>query len=205
MANPLSALQDQLTPIVSGMSDTSDVTLQEVHPFALTQIAAWPETVFETGKMAAKLAGCSTAPGPGHSIVGRNGNLLRIEPLKWWLISQASMGKVPELPAETGPALDLSHSRTWIRVNGSRAVTLLNHFLPIDLRVGAFEQGAVASTAFHHVGVTLWRESAGYSLLLPRSFAASLWEILSESTQQYGLEVNKPPPTEKAKQTSATA
>jgi sarcosine oxidase gamma subunit len=47
----------------------------------------------------------------------------------------------------------------------------------------------VAATAFHHVGVTLWRSEAGYELFLPRGFALSLWELLYESAQQFGVEV----------------
>ena len=48
---------------------------------------------------------------------------------------------------------------------------------------------SVASTAFHHVGVTLWRSVEGYELFLPRGFAVSLWQGLLESAEQFGVEV----------------
>jgi heterotetrameric sarcosine oxidase gamma subunit len=97
---------------------------------------------------------------------------------------------LPDIDRQLGTVLDLSHSRTWLRLSGDKTPTLLNHFLPIDLRESAFATGAVASTALHHVGVTLWREASAYSLLIPRSFALSLWELVTETAQQYGVAVN---------------
>ncbi len=85
--------------------------------------------------------------------------------------------------------LEITQSRVWIKVSGSHAETLLNHFLPLDLREGAFPVGHVASSALHHVGVILWRTENCYNLFIPRSFAVSLWEMLCESAEQYGLEV----------------
>jgi heterotetrameric sarcosine oxidase gamma subunit len=85
--------------------------------------------------------------------------------------------------------LDLSQSRVRLHVGGRQAALLLNHILPLDLSVRSFSENTVASTAFHHVGITLWRDSSGFNLFLPRSFAASLCEILTEIAQQYGLEV----------------
>ena len=83
--------------------------------------------------------------------------------------------------------LDMQDSRCWLRVGGGQAGTLLSHFLPLDMRSAAFPEGAVASTAFHHTGVTLWRDQDHFNLLIPRSSAQSLWELLCESAQQYGL------------------
>ena len=76
-----------------------------------------------------------------------------------------------------------------MRIEGPNAKDLLNRFLPIDLRDHAFADGAVASTAFHHVGVTLMRTGDAYELFIPRGFALSLWEMLVESAEQFGLEV----------------
>ncbi|WP_395174169.1 sarcosine oxidase subunit gamma [Roseibium alexandrii] len=85
--------------------------------------------------------------------------------------------------------LDLSSSRTWINLNGPNATHLLNNFLPVNLSDTAFPTGSVASSAFHHIGITLWRDEHGFNLLLPRSFAISLWEQLTDSAAQYGYAV----------------
>jgi heterotetrameric sarcosine oxidase gamma subunit len=149
------------------------VTLTEVPDLCLFQMAAWPDTLKGVAELAAKQA------------ESEQGHALRVEPLKWWLVGCPAV----ELTAEQGATLDLSHSRTQIRVSGERAVDLLNRHLPLDLREPAFPAGSVAATAFHHVGVTLWRSEAGYELFLPRGFALSLWELLYESAQQFGVEV----------------
>jgi sarcosine oxidase gamma subunit len=39
------------------------------------------------------------------------------------------------------------------------------------------------------VGVTLRRSDAGYELFIPRGFAVSLWELLVETAEQFGLEI----------------
>jgi len=91
--------------------------------------------------------------------------------------------------AKDGARLDLSQSRTHIRVTGTHATTVLNSYLPLDLREQSFPVDSVASTAFHHVGVTLYRSAEGYDLFVPRGFAVSLWELLCEASEQYQLEV----------------
>ncbi|MCK7613667.1 sarcosine oxidase subunit gamma [Roseibium sediminicola] len=189
MAELMSALKGHLTPGRYGLEGTAGVTLSEVHPFSLTQIAAWPDSLQAVGLEATLLAGCDAAPTPGQAALGPNGTLLRVEPLKWWLIGRDTPPDLPSLPAETGAVLDLSSSRTWIRLGGANAADLLNRFLPLNLSATAFPAGSSASTAFHHIGVTLWRDEDGFNLLLPRSFAASLWEMLTESAAQFGTEV----------------
>ena len=107
--------------------------------------------------------------------------MLRIEPLKWWIIGS----KIEALSAEEGSILDLSHSRTHLRISGNDSISFLNRNLPIDLRETSFPLNSVASTVFHHCSVTLWRSKKGYELFLPRAFALSLWEVLLETAAQF--------------------
>ena len=169
-----------------GLSGQTGVTLTEVKDLQLKQIAAWPDTMTVVGAKAAAAVGCDSAPGPCKSSNGNNGVLIRIEPLKWWVLGNAEL---PELTSAEGATLDASHSRTCIRIEGPNAKDLLNRFLPIDLRDEAFADGAVASTAFHHVGITLIRRGDAYEMFIPRGFALSLWELLVESAEQFGVEV----------------
>ena len=188
MADVVSALDDHRAAGRFGAGERPAVSLSEVRELSLFQLAAWPETCRTIGETAAGVLGTSSPPGPGQAMTGKKGALLRIEPLKWWLIAEGTAAMdPPAIPPDEGNVLDLSHSRTWLKVDGDKADMLLNHFLPIDLRSDAFPAGSVASTAFHHVGVTLWRGADGFNLLLPRSFAASLWQMLQESALQYGL------------------
>ncbi|MEX0301517.1 MAG: sarcosine oxidase subunit gamma [Leisingera sp.] len=191
MFDQVTALQEQLNPSRGGKPGPAGVTLSLLSGFTLTQIAGWPGTLTEAGAAAASTAGCAAAPGPGRIEQGAAGTLLRVEPLKWWLIQGAGLQSTPLQTVNGGTVLDLSSARTLVQVSGPQAETLLNHFLPLDLRPAAFPDGAVASTSFHHVGVTLWRSGALFTLALPQSFAASLWELLAGSALQYGLKTRE--------------
>ena len=189
MAEPRSALEACLTPGRFGAEASVGITLSEVTAFSMLQLSAWPHSLQALAREAACIAASDTAPLPGLAIEGGNGTLMRIEPLKWWLLSRSAVAEPTSVAAENGAVLDLSSSRTWITLRGPQAADLLNRFLPLNLSDRAFPPGAVASTAFHHVGVTLWRDRDGFNLLLPRSFAATLWEMLTASAAQFGYEV----------------
>ena len=162
------------------------VTLSEVRNLVLWQLAVWPDTLAGTAGSVAGTLGIDAIPGFGVSATSGNVSMLRIEPCKFWVIGTV----LTELDASDGVIVDLSHSRTHLRITGSKARVVLNSFLPLDLRDRSFPVGAVASTAFHHVGVTLWRTEQGYELLVPRGFAVSLWELLAEASRQYGLAIS---------------
>lgn len=187
MAERVSALAGHNQVGRFGTEGEPGVILCDVGGLQLHQIAAWPETISDVGRKAAEAAQVEAAPGPGRAAQAEGGALLRTEPLKWWLIGATP----PLLAPEEGASLDLSHSRTQVRLSGPQATALLNRYLPLDLSDAAFPVGAVGSSALHHAGVTLWRSAAGYELFLPRGFALSLWEVLLEGAAQFGAEVTR--------------
>ena len=185
MVNRVSALAGHYDVGHHGANGEPGVTMQDMVGLVMHQVSAWPDTIDEVGALAAKTVGADSAPGPCQAATGSNGSLLRIEPLKWWVFG----AEAPEIDPENGASLDVSHSRTHIRVGGPDAVEFLNRHMSLDLRDASFPVGAVRSTAVHHVGVTLWRSAHGYELFIPRGFALSLWEGLTESAEQFGLQV----------------
>ncbi|MCY4051677.1 MAG: sarcosine oxidase subunit gamma [Gammaproteobacteria bacterium] len=164
---------------------SAGVILENVQGSVLYQVAGWVDTMDKVGTQIAKAAKAESAPGPCQAVVGEKGALLRVEPMKWWLIDVTA----PVILPKYGTSLDLSHSRTRIRISGSQAVEFLNRFLPLDLREREFPQGFVASSAIHHVGVTLWHAEGHYDLFIPRGFALFVWENLVDVAQQFGLEI----------------
>lgn len=170
-----------------GNTGDAGVKFSEGKDLVLWQVAAWPDTF---DKVAAQLSravdsSVSTVPGFGQSVANASTALLRTEPLKFWMTG----AEPPEFDANDAVTVDLSHSRTLVKLQGEHATTVLNSYLPLDLRDASFPVGTVASTAFHHCGVTLWRSESHYELFLPRGFAMSLWELLMEAAMQYGCEV----------------
>ena len=185
MARRTSALDGHYRPGTVGGDRRTGVTLREIPGLHLHQIAAWTDTLTETGVAVATAAGLNNAPSLRQSASGTRGSLLRTSPLTWWLIDAAA----PDLPPDAGTTLDLSHALTRIRIEGDQATTLINRHLPLDLREGAFPEGSVATSAFHHVGVTIWCCRGGFELFLPRGFALSLWQLLLASAAQFGAQV----------------
>jgi len=166
-------------------SSDAGITLAEIRDLTLWQLAVWPDSVARVSESVACQLALQTAPGFGQSVSHNGVSMLRIEPLKFWITGAV----LSDQQASDGAVLDLSHSRTHVRLTGDKATTVLNSYLPLDLRDQSFPTGSVASTAFHHVGVTLWRSENGYELFIPRGFAVSLWEMLLDASEQYGLSV----------------
>jgi len=187
MADRVSALAGHHRQGHHGDPERTGVVMQDIQHLVLYQVAAWADSMDAVGKVLARQIGAraDAAAGPGSSTTGDGGAMLRIEPMKWWLVGV----EAPQLDAEQGMTLDLSHSRTRLRVSGDDAAEFLNRHLPLDLREASFPVGSVASSATHHVGVTLWRSTDGYELFIPRGFALSLWEGFVESAAQFGLEI----------------
>ena len=186
MVNRSSSLAGHYPQGHHGREGPAGVILCELPDLLMQQVAAWPETLSEVGEIAAQAAGLNLVPGPSQAQDGRVGSMLRVEPLKWWLYGVT----LTDLSADLGCLLDVSHARTHVRVSGSDSVTYLNRHLPIDLRDHTCPVGSVISTALHHVAITVWRSNQGFELFLPRGFALSCWEILLDTAEQFGVEVN---------------
>lgn len=185
MVDRVSALAGHNRPGHHGDPAQTGVILREVAGLVLHQVAAWRDSIDTVGDSLAQLIGADTVAGPGRAVRGSRGAMLRIEPMKWWLVGSTA----PAFDAVQAVTLDLSHSRCRVCVSGDAAAEFLNRHFPLDLREASFPVGAVASSATHHVGVTLWRSQDGYELFMPRGFALSLWEGFVESAQQFGVEI----------------
>jgi heterotetrameric sarcosine oxidase gamma subunit len=189
MVTPVSPLEGHLAPGRSGLVTGAGpgIRLSERRIASLWQVAAWPGRLSQAGAAAAAAAGAPEAPGPGRSAAGDTATLMRIEPLKWWLVAGDDLDR-PALDGQDGTVLDLSHARTVIRVEGPETAALMARLVPLDLRARSFPEGAVASTGLHHSGVTLTRREGGIEIFALRSYALSIWEHLAESAAQFGLE-----------------
>ena len=155
MARSVSSLHGHMNKGRYGAPGKAGVIIEEVAVASHIQISSWPNTTQDIEKVAAKSAGFSTAPGPGKVKRGKTSDLLRIEPLKWWLISNNKEITLPSVSAEKGMVLDLGSSKTLLKITGPQASSLLNNFVPLDLRKQMFLKDDVASTSFHHIGVTI--------------------------------------------------
>lgn len=190
MPERVSSLARALAPRIIGPvgEHGPGIRLSERPVAGLLQVAAWPDRLAEAGRAAAAAAGAADAPGPGAAVFGTAATLMRVEPLKWWLVAAADLPR-PALDRADGTLLELSHARTAIRIDGARAVELMARLLPVDLRPAAFPDGAVASSGLHHVGVTVLARGGGFDLFVPQTFALSLFEHVTDIAAQFGVEI----------------
>jgi heterotetrameric sarcosine oxidase gamma subunit len=170
---------------IKGTKKESLLQLSEIKNLQLTQVAAWPDSIKIVGSNVANHLNFNEYALPNKAIVKNSVVMMRIEPLKWWIIGS----DVPILPSNEGTSLDLSHSYTHLEISGQSAPLFLNRHLPLDLREKYFHVNSVASSAIHHVSVKLWRSDVSYHLFIPRGFALSLWEIFLETASQFGYEI----------------
>jgi heterotetrameric sarcosine oxidase gamma subunit len=145
----------------------------------LLQFHAWPDRFATMARDLAAACGAS-APSAGRAVEGGGCALLRVHPQRIWLASERVVAALSLAP-EIGAVLDLSHARTVIHIDASTAVPLLSRFVTVDLRPEHFDVGRLAMTPLHRVSVVLWRRADGIDILAPRSFAASLWDLLAET------------------------
>ena len=184
MANRLSAITNTNQKILNDQG-TCDVKIIENKNLLLYQVGVWPDTLVSVGEQISKKLNLEMYPQPCKAFQSKDVAMLRTEPLKWWVVGS----KVETFSTDNACVLDISHSRTHLKISGSKKETLLNRFLPIDLREESFPINSVASTTFHHVSVTLWRSKNHHEIFIPRAFAMSLWEMLLESAAQFGYEI----------------
>ena len=185
MAKRSSALESNYPVGINAANNESRLQLSEIKNLQLTQVAAWPESINKVGSNIANHLNFSEYALPNKAIVNNSVVMMRIEPLKWWIIGS----DIPALSSDEGTSLDLSHSFTHLKISGPSDTLFLNRHLPLDLRDKYFPVNSVASSAIHHVSVKLWRSDSGYHLFIPRGFALSLWEIFLETANQFGYEI----------------
>jgi len=185
MTKRSSALESNYSVGIHSTNDASRLQFSEIKNLQLTQVAAWPDFINKVGLDISNHLNLKEYALPNKAIVKNSVVMMRIEPLKWWIIGS----DVPILSSDEGTSLDLSHSFTHLEISGPSTSLFLNRHLPLDLREKYFPVNSVASSVIHHVSVKLWRSNSGYHLFIPRGFTLSLWEIFLETASQFGYEI----------------
>jgi len=92
--------------------------------------------------------------------------------------------------------VDVSESRTVIRLSGPHARSVLNKGCSIDLHPRSFAPGQVVATRLARSHVILHQTQAGpsgsnpvYEIYVHRSFAEYLWSWMEDAAREYGPEI----------------
>ena len=190
MPEPVSSLGAAGSPrtVLPKGVDAPGVRLSERPVGTLWQVTAWPDGLAAAAEAVARAAKAEKAPGPRRAVEGAAALALRTDPLRWWLLSEQPRSR-PELAADAGTVLDLSHARTRLRIEGPRRVDLLARLAAVDFRDGAFPEGSVATAPMHHVAVTVLARPGGTELFVQRTLARSVFEHIAEVAGQFGVEI----------------
>ena len=185
MINRVSALTTNYKIGSLKVDEKITLTFHEIRDLEIRQIAAWPSTIESVDLKLASIINATKTPGFNQSLSNNSKHILRMEPLKWWIIGSVNI----ELESELGAIVDLSHAYTLIEIKGYSVKNFLNRHLSLDLRNLSFPVNSTASSSIHHVSVKIWRTELGYRLFIPRGFALSIWKILLETAAQFGYEI----------------
>ena len=190
MVNPASALEGYVVPGQFGQlgAEGPAITLQEISGAYLTQLSFFKAQKPKINGFLHEELGC-LLPDAGQMQYGKNGRkgvaVFRGDPSKAMVISSAPL---QDVDPKFYP-LDLSDARTFIYVSGSASADLLARLAAVDVRQSHFQDGDILTTGIHHIAVQIWRHKGDFILILPRSFAASLYQLITEIAGQFGYEV----------------
>jgi sarcosine oxidase subunit gamma len=116
--------------------------------------------------------------------------------LAWdaWLIVES--GVVPDVllapfAGLDASAVDVSHAWGVLRMSGGRAREALAKVCPVDLDPAAFKTGDCFQSALarHFALVHAVDDGPTFDLYVPRSFAVSFWDCLSDAAREFGYRV----------------
>jgi len=83
--------------------------------------------------------------------------------------------------------VDVSHRQMALFVEGTKAASVLNAGVPLDLSLGAFPVGMVTRTIFEKAEIVLWRKGAeSFHVEVWRSFAPYVLAMLQAADRDVG-------------------
>jgi len=190
---------EQLSPLapvlISGRhgEGTIDVSLAEVAPGSIVQLAAWRGQESALIAIIRDAAGLALPDGAGGGVATQTKAAFGFAPGKFLLSDQEdglAGTLVKAVASQTGTVTDLSHGRTVLRVSGPKAEWVLAKFFAIDFSLPAFPLGAGLSTVHHDIFVQIQRTGADqFDIYVFRSFARSFWTSLCHASEEVGYEV----------------
>jgi|DewCreStandDraft_4_1066084.scaffolds.fasta_scaffold166722_1 sarcosine oxidase subunit gamma len=195
MADVRSALEGVVRPGAFGRTPAEPgVRLGERRGLALLQVAG-----FRAGAVAAALRdrlGIAVDAEPNRASGMPDAVALWLGPERWLVVTPA--GRTPAaaellsraLPSDQAGIVDLGHARTVLRLSGAKARDVLAKGCLLDLHPRAFGPGACAQTALFHANALIHVvDAAAFDLYVPRSYAQSFWESLTDAAGEFGWRV----------------
>lgn len=194
MLEARSQLASYIKPGRYGAGDSPNVILTEVRGRSIVQVAGWPDTFETVSKGLAAAAGGTVPNAFGIASVADTVTAVWAGAERLWFTADdpALMKRFDGVATdEDAMLLDLSDSRTILRLKGEAARSILIKGIAVDLHTDAFPVQAIAHTMVEHAGVLLHRVGPeAFELYVPRSYSANMWHWLMVSAEEFGYEVD---------------
>lgn len=166
------------------------VTLSELQPTSIFQLAAWPGTEKKVMAAIRSVTGLAVPDGAGGGVATSDKAAFSFAPGRFLVVDEAddlAASLEASLTAESGTVTDLSHGRTAIRIKGPKAEWVLAKLFAIDFSSTAFPHGSARSTVHHDVFAQIQRsDTEQFDLYVFRSFARSFWTTLCHAAEEVG-------------------
>ena len=164
-------------PVATG---GSGVRLHERPGLCLVQVIARPGQERETGR----ILGLDLPDEPNATKTVGAIQVLCLRPRDWLIVMDDPEGRAGGVAVEArkrlagrAAAIDQSHGRVVLRLEGEGARKLLQQGLNVDLHRSEFPKGSLAQTGLAGIAVMVHAETAeSFDLYVARSFAASVAE-----------------------------
>ncbi len=199
MAERLSALAPAYRAGSFGASHAAGpgIVLAERRKLAMVQVAAIGGEIEATRRGITTAVGLTPDAQPNRAVASERTSVLWVGPGRWLVVEPERADANLEallrsaLPASQTALIDLSSSRTVLRIAGPSARDLLAKGCAIDLHPEAFSAGACAQSLLGHVAMLVHAvdDAPTLDIYVARSFGLTVWEWLTELAAEYGYRV----------------
>lgn len=169
------------------------VTLREEKDLSLTMLIASRNQVADM-RRAAQTLGIGLPTGPTFTTIG-DGVVLWSGPEQWLVAAGPSASNQVDtlVRACTGLCMvvDQSDARAVLSISGPKGREVLAKGLGLDLHPRVFDTGSTAVSPMAGIMAQIWQtdHTPAFTFAVPRSFAESAWDWLTEASAEYGYAV----------------
>jgi sarcosine oxidase subunit gamma len=138
------------------------------------------------------LLGCPLGTRPNTFTHSQTTTVLALGPDEWMLVGRADVppGLSQAARRAGGALVDTAGGWVSIAANGPKIRDLLNKGCALDLRPDRFPPGQCARTLFMRVSmIMLACADDEFELMVPASYAVSVWQALCVAAEEWGYEV----------------
>lgn len=174
--------------------DAKPVLVAEMYGRRLIQATAWAQTAPALGKALKKATGCTLPRSVGETAVTEGLTVMRVGPRRFWLAHERRFDlDLSGFTTAIAAVVELTDSRTILRIEGRHTRDVLAKGLPIDTHPSAFPSGAFVQSVIAHIPVLVHQPPSindeAFEIYVPSGYARSFLDWLKDAANEFGCEI----------------